>query len=402
MRRTSTKLRTWWKIIVLVFLLAIVFSYAMFEGGFVSWFLFYSFLPFCLYGICLAIYPMKDFKVKIKTEQRKFTAGDTVILEIHLERGIPLPLPYLLVEELISDESIQVINKKQHVIFPHFHKKLVCKLPFEQAPRGEHHFTNVRIKMGDLLGLVEKNTWVDCNHTILVYPAIFPVTYQAFLNRYEQGKFASQDRILRDTTMATGVRKYQTGDRFSWINWKVTARQNEIMTKEFEQRQSQDAFIVMDQTSCPQFEQIISFTASLLVGMIANDVQVGFLSSGNEQIHVPVNTGTEQGKRLLYHLAKLKEGRSLPFHEVIDREAFYFHQNTNLIFISSKLEEQWLQKVIAEHSKKREVVVFVVKRQVDLLSQSEKLTMEMARKHRVRVKVIRQDTHYGDFLEVRQ
>ena len=36
-----------WKFVILLFLIILTFSYAMFQGGFVSWFLFYSFLPFC-------------------------------------------------------------------------------------------------------------------------------------------------------------------------------------------------------------------------------------------------------------------------------------------------------------------------------------------------------------------
>src|SRR5699024_7686731 len=47
----------------IVMLLGILFSYAMFQGGFTSWFLFYSFLPILLYPLGLAVYPIRKWDV---------------------------------------------------------------------------------------------------------------------------------------------------------------------------------------------------------------------------------------------------------------------------------------------------------------------------------------------------
>ena len=66
MKRFLQKLNRIWKLILLFLLIAMVFSYAMFQGGFVSWFLFYSFLPFALYGLFVAAYPIRDWQVKRK------------------------------------------------------------------------------------------------------------------------------------------------------------------------------------------------------------------------------------------------------------------------------------------------------------------------------------------------
>ena len=60
-------------------------------------------------------------------------------------------------------------------------------------------------------------------------------------------------QFQRDTSLVAGVRQYQPGDRFSWIDWKATARTNEMMAKEFEIRQSSDLLIVLDRTPSGQF-----------------------------------------------------------------------------------------------------------------------------------------------------
>ncbi len=49
---------------MLAVLTAAVFSYAMFQGGFVSWFIYFMrFLPFTVYAGLVAVYPLRAFQV---------------------------------------------------------------------------------------------------------------------------------------------------------------------------------------------------------------------------------------------------------------------------------------------------------------------------------------------------
>ena len=102
---------------------------------------------------------------------------------------------------------------------------------------------------------------------------------------------ASRERVQRDTSMAVGVRDYQPGDRFSWINWKASAKRNEIMTKEFEQRQSHDVFVVMDCAPDKHFEAIVSFTASLLRAVLKKGAQTGLLTVSDERASFRIEGG---------------------------------------------------------------------------------------------------------------
>ena len=67
-------------------------------------------------------------------------------------------------------------------------------------------------------------------------------------NHFEQGALSANINLVKDSTISVGVRDYKPGDRFSWIDWKATARTNNIMTKEFEQQRSHNIMIFMDRT----------------------------------------------------------------------------------------------------------------------------------------------------------
>ena len=76
--------------------------------------------------------------------------------------------------------------------------------------------------------------------------------------------------------MATGVRDYQSGDRVTWIHWKSFARTQTLMTKEFEDRRSQELFILMDGQTVKTFEELVELTASILKEASSHQAGIGF------------------------------------------------------------------------------------------------------------------------------
>lgn len=67
--------RIWLEADYINFIDGCCFSYAMFQGGFVSWFLFYAFLPFVLYAGLLALYPLRSFQASRQMDKTQLHAG---------------------------------------------------------------------------------------------------------------------------------------------------------------------------------------------------------------------------------------------------------------------------------------------------------------------------------------
>ena len=62
-------------IVGLLFLLVVAFVYAMFQGGFVSWFLFYLIVPISLYSLLLYMNSLNDIVVERIIETGKVQSG---------------------------------------------------------------------------------------------------------------------------------------------------------------------------------------------------------------------------------------------------------------------------------------------------------------------------------------
>jgi uncharacterized protein (DUF58 family) len=378
-----------------IMLILITFSYAMFQGGFVSWFLFYSFLPFALYGVVLFFYPMKVLNVRRVLEKTYYRPGEPVKVKISVKRSNPFPLFYLLIEDYVPDSSNDAHHPKfERILFyPGFKKEFSFEYTMDELPRGEYFFHSIIVKIGDPLGLFEKEKKTSSEERILVYPSYSELRYSYLESQYDQGLMATKNRKLQDTSMVVGIRDYQPGDRFSRINWKASAKRNEMMTKEFEQGQSNDVFVVMDCNPTKQFEAIVSFTASLLHTVLKKGTRTGLLTFSNEQALFPVREGEQHLQQLFFHLAKIKAKSSLPIEKILELDRLSFQQAVSFIVITANLTQSLINKVSCLGQKNETNMILIIKGEHEPLTKIERSLIHRAELRRVRVVVI----HEGSF-----
>lgn len=369
----------------------------MFQGGFVSWFLFYSFVPFALYALGLAFYSIKEIKAERVYTKQEYNAGEKFKASIMLERNFPFPLFYAITEEQAGEALAgnSDLQKAKTMLFPGFNRVFSFDYTIENLPRGEHLLSGIKLKTGDPLGLIEKEKVLPAENKILVYPAYQEMVYRPVAHHFDQGMTASKERVQRDTSMAIGVREYQPGDRFSWINWKATARRNDIMTKEFEQRQSHDVTLLMDCAPDGRFEVVVSFTASVIRAILRKGAQVGLLTSSYERTAFPVRGGDIQQQQLLYHLAKIQDDSPVSFDRVLEAETFLAQQNNSIMLITAQLTKELIEKAAFYNQRNGSVSIFLIKNEQESPTKAELTLRSSANARGIRLVMV----HEGQFSE---
>lgn len=370
----------------------------MFEGGFGSWFLFYCFLPFALYSFSIVFYPLADFRGKRDFPQKVFNFGESVTVNLTLKRKFPFPLQYIIVEERVNDNLS--FNREQtegkKLIFPWFRKELHVQYSIDKLNRGEHTFKGIRIKTGDLFGIIEKERYIPLEDKIIVYPAYEEMVFNPQNSQFDQGLAATNDQVHRDTTMSVGVREYQPGDRFSWINWKATAKRNDFMTKEFEQRKSQTAFLVMDCAPDPHFEGIVTFVASMIRSILKKGAQVGVLAISDERFRSQIKGGQSHQQQLFYQLAKIQSRCTMSFDQVIAQEDLGRNQNNTIMLVTANLTEKLIDQLSYYGSRNGNGVIFLIKAKQEVVRKEEHRLISVARAKGIQVTLM----HEGHFKEM--
>lgn len=385
--------------VVSIFILLVAsFVYAMFQGGFVSWFLFYLVIPLSIYSLLLFIYPISKIKVERKIETREIYSGGKFSATILVKRNNRFPLMYTSFEEKVSDSLQQSTSWKQ-ITFWGMKKEYKWTYEIEQIPRGEHELEGVIIRVSDLFGLEKKEVFIPNKKTILVFPNLTDMVYIPIESRYDQGAAASRIQTMKDTSMATGVRSYQPGDRVSWIHWKSFARTQTLKTKEFEDRQSQDLFVLMDRSPSVLFEDIVDLTASIMQAIVRSQASSAFLTFGDTRFYVPTVQGEEQLHRVLYHLTKVQADLKKPIEQMILND-LSIGQATSLLYITSNLTYEWIDSIQKTASNLRVCTCFLVKDKELKLKREESSLHQYAASRGIAVQVITKDRFAQAFLEV--
>lgn len=386
---------------MLLLFMIMTFSYAMFQGGFVSWFLFYSFLPCSFYALCLAFYSLDDFIVERSLTRWEYHADDGLTVKITLKRKRFFPLLFVIVEDCLSESLEKAMPNRKHkaFLFPGFNKEISYSYRIEKLPRGEHDLQAVRIFTSDLLGLMEKEKTIELNESILVHPAYEKLMFESG-NFYEQGIRTSNNRIQREASIVVGIREYQPGDRFSWINWKASARRNGLVTKEFEQLQSDDMMIIMDCSKDHRFETIVSFTASLGQAIFQTDSHVGFLAMGTERAAIPLHGGAVGRQLLFYYLAKAKDDSPIPFDRVLCTDSFLQQHKLSYVLVTAQLTTSLIEAASKFAVRRCPVTIFVIKDLGEAITSGEQAIKAKAQKHGMRVAFVYKEHFSAGLMEV--
>ncbi|MTT31597.1 DUF58 domain-containing protein [Terrilactibacillus sp. BCM23-1] len=285
-------------------LLSLSFIYAMFQGGFVSWFIFYSFLPIVLYIVLLQVYPLRHIHVKRAISTKLAKAGETLTIELTITRKWPLPLFIFTIMDEVPSTVIDSSQQGKMMVLFWGKRQMTLQYVIPQIQRGEHTFEYVTLLIGDPFGFYQKKVRIPVRTIVLVYPAIHTIAHPT---KDQQGMVPTYYDVEKDLTSLSGIRAYQSGDRLSWLDWKTTARTNQLATKQFDTIKQRHATIVMDLKTHhdDQFERSVSFCASLAQVLLKNGYTLELKQIGSMSSLVPRAAGDYQMSIIYQTLARL-------------------------------------------------------------------------------------------------
>lgn len=389
------------RFLFLLFVLVATFVFAMFQGGMVSWTIFYTILPFVIYSILLFIYPMSELTVERTIRTPHVQNGEKLLVSLTVKRKSRFPLLYTIVSEEWREREIAILaggDSKRLFLFG-FRKEIQWDYEIEKMPRGEHVLRGVNVEISDFFGWLRKIKFIEAKNTILVFPKMTDIHYIPFDTQYDRGTMASPLNIVKDTTMATGVRNYQSGDRVTWIHWKSFARTQTLMTKEFEDRRSQELFLILDGRVTAVFEELVELTASIMKEASSHQSGLTLMTTGPEPSLFPFIQSEEQLHQALVHLAKIKPTIVTRANSTVDAATGFQHGGSNVL-ITGNPNWSFMQSVLISTKSAGSLVCFVVAKQDDPLLEKIEEDIRTARSKGIKIHLVRREQFTDAFKEV--
>lgn len=223
--------------------------------------------------------------------------GDSVAVVITLENKGRLPVPWLLLEDLLPRRAImfdppnlQVTGRRlQLVSFPgQGRKTLLYQVKCHR--RGYYQLGPLVVETGDVFGLYRRYRVLTEPTFVLVVPEMIPLAGYDVASRRPLGEVRMSHRLFEDPTRIAGVRGYQSGDALNRIHWRATARTATLHSKVYEPSTVAGATILLDfheRSFLANDEPVRSELAVTAAASIAGAVcemgqQVGFATNGRD------------------------------------------------------------------------------------------------------------------------
>ncbi|MBU8906358.1 DUF58 domain-containing protein [Desertibacillus haloalkaliphilus] len=369
--------------IFLFLLLVASFAYAMFQGGFVSWFLFYSFLFVMVTSIASLFFPLRSISIERKVNKDTFMAGEDMEVTVTVTRKKHLPYLYVTVRDVLPPAMMKEADQSQAsaVSFFSFKQEQSFQYTCTSVNRGEYQFAEVEVRTGDIFGFVQKKQTLTVKSDVFVYPTIRPLQKWSIVASQSENEVAATEGI-EEALVVSGVREYVPGDRLASIDWKVSARKDELMTKEFDSVKGEGYTVVLD-TFCSHemlFERVVEFVASVTDHYMKRKRPLGFEMINDPYSSLPTDRGMNHYRAIFKRLAKVKlQHQAMTAHlkrsspnetfivisavlnmETIARLQPLFKPDDHVVFFFMKEDEEEQQHQVRSHLWQKGILHYVV------------------------------------------
>jgi uncharacterized protein (DUF58 family) len=124
------------------------------------------------------------------------------------------------------------------------------EIPYTIRPtqRGEYHFGQVHVFISNLIGFVERRYSSLQDETVKVYPSFIQLK-KFQIHTMPDRKAQSGGRVTYRRGISTEfdhIKEYNRGDDVRTINWKASARKDQLMVNSFMDEKSQHIYCIID------------------------------------------------------------------------------------------------------------------------------------------------------------
>lgn len=244
--------------------------------------------------------------------------GDRVVVTLKLRNNGWLPIPWVLLEDLLPRQALasrfprlKVKGKRLQVAMIRGYGEYTIRYTLQCLARGYFSIGPLVVETGDLFGLHRRWRVLTKPRYLLVYPRVVPLAGYELMARRPIGDVRLMHRLFEDPTRMAGIRAYEPGDPLNRIHWKSTARTGTLQTRLCEPSTLAGATVLLDfhkagyGTRGEPFRSELAVSAALsLVAAVAEmGQQVGLLTNAADAatrlrtIPWPDEAGSRQAAR---------------------------------------------------------------------------------------------------------
>ncbi len=325
----------------------------------------------------------KDLDVKIGYKTSDCVVGEQNELVEVIVNNKKLPLPMVHVKfdmpksfsfENEANSSVSDYYYRDDVFTIMGHQSVTRTLKFKCNKRGCYYMHDTTLVSSDLFLRSKLSAKRKNENVIHVFPRKVNVDFFEVPYKTITGAYATNKTLVEDPFEFRGIRQYQPYDSIRHINWKSSAKNNELNVNTYFMTSSQDVMVLLNMDthiysqSERLIEDMISVTSTICEMLIGDGVPVGLITNGKD-IYTKEKLVRESGSGVKHMvsidtaLARIDaHGDNLNFADILTETLMPkdkdINRNTYYIIVSNARNKEILD--VYNESKDRGILSFFI------------------------------------------
>ncbi len=175
----------------------------------------------------------------------KFSNGDKNLIQLKIRNNYPILINLEIIDEIPEQFQVRNFKIKDSI---QSHKTKSIQYHLKPTKRGEYHFGDLNIYASSILNLVAKRFKFDYGAMVPTYPSFKQLKKFELLNINKNSLEYGLKKVRRlgHSMEFEQIKDYVSGDDLRTINWKATAKKNQLMVNQFQDEKSQPVYSIID------------------------------------------------------------------------------------------------------------------------------------------------------------
>ncbi|GCE26071.1 hypothetical protein KDA_15550 [Dictyobacter alpinus] len=351
----------------------------------------------CIFLLALAItdvwatYCLQEVRYQRHLSEKRVLFGEEITLSVSIENAKLLPLPVVQVDDMmpralpLKGQAIRKTLVSNSVVLEglfslRWYERVTRNYTLHCINRGIYTFGPAKLHSSDLFGFIGRELKIQELNHVLVYPLVVPITSFQLPSKRPFGDLRTSRRFLEDPSRVIGVRDYVYGDSMRRVDWKATARAQELQSKIYESTTTYSLAIFLNSSVQldnyysihPALQELAICAAASIsnwaideghtVGLYANtpistideETSAAFLKPKGQgrsiaerlqrhTIHIPAASNEDQRQRIMEMLARIQSHMGSPLEEILQKERSSLSIGTTIIVITNQINERLME-----------------------------------------------------------
>lgn len=323
-----------------------IFAFVLFVGGTMPYFLFYIFLLTFILPLIHSLITLNKLHGSVKIPRENLYTGDKIVIDYLIENRSSFSIPYLHIysdikRKLTGEDTTNVIlnlNKNENFAYS---ETVVLKR------RGYYQLGEIQVTIQDVFKLYSFKKTIASSISLLVYPEIINLSTFKITANQQSGELLVYNSSFQDKSRISSLRDYVEGDSIKAMHWKLSAKKDSPIVKEFENRVNTNAIVFIDNEESIFNNDIdrhledksVDVALSIINYCLNQNIEVSLQTQNKESLVEIQGQQKSDIKPFLEALARFSGNGALNFKSLLTPRIEAIKRSSTVVIITPNLDK---------------------------------------------------------------